>query len=571
MRNVPTSLAVLAILAAAASCLAQAPVRQPVNDQVKDSPSDRLIDPAFGPGAAVELTRKLSRLQQAAGRDASGNPAIDEAQAKLLRRWAAENGWDLDALRRLADSRAAASGNKLRPGSQPQVSRGATSQPVPQPPRQQSDQTGPLRRSGRAAPRQAAMAGRDAGSLESQSSNAPDVRQPAPATGTEQGIGVNRLAPRTRRSRGPVPSNRNIPPSEVRGPARSDLRVPPFEVPPSSGAREGSASRIPPAAQRRKPLSGARDLSGPNRAASTQPPRAQRGQLQQRRRQRDSRETQRGVDSSRSGRGELRRGEPSRNRRVASRNVDRERPLDWWRGLRATYRDVLAKARAQSRSGAPGPADGDSVAGVREAVTRALDATARDLIDRGVQLRREHRGVWRRSSIGPRTEAFMRSLNRTSRSTQRWMPANAGHVRAPGIGAPNIGAPDLRGVGGIGTVLWIGILAMLILVAVHLLQRGTLRGARRSARPVYVAPHSIQSRSDLVRAFEGLALRRLGLRIASWSHWRIARSLRGAPESAEAAARLYELARYAPEAAPLSHAELQRARSVLAALERGRA
>ena len=84
-------------------------------------------------------------------------------------------------------------------------------------------------------------------------------------------------------------------------------------------------------------------------------------------------------------------------------------------------------------------------------------------------------------------------------------------------------------------------------------------------------PATIATRADLRKAFELLALGRLGETARTWNHRQVARNLGDVPEKTVAAdqlAQLYEEARYTPgdEAIPLALAERERIRECLALL-----
>ena len=89
-------------------------------------------------------------------------------------------------------------------------------------------------------------------------------------------------------------------------------------------------------------------------------------------------------------------------------------------------------------------------------------------------------------------------------------------------------------------------------------------------------PATIATRADLRKAFEVLALGRLGETARPWNHRQVARNLGDVPENTVAAdqlAQLYEEARYTPgdEAIPLALADRERIRECLALLSGGSA
>jgi hypothetical protein len=101
----------------------------------------------------------------------------------------------------------------------------------------------------------------------------------------------------------------------------------------------------------------------------------------------------------------------------------------------------------------------------------------------------------------------------------------------------------------------------------------------RSGRlgPWPVQPGAVASREDLIRAFEYLAILRLGGRARSRNHLAVADGLRtnepdlARREAAGELARLYEKARYEPARAPLEKAEVDAARRDLTLLARAAA
>jgi hypothetical protein len=129
-------------------------------------------------------------------------------------------------------------------------------------------------------------------------------------------------------------------------------------------------------------------------------------------------------------------------------------------------------------------------------------------------------------------------------------------------------------------VAWVVSALMLAAIGWQLLGRRVAAIRRADAEqlgPWPVEPGAVTSRDDLVRAFEYLAVLRLGAGARSSNHLAVASRLgEDEPESAGRAAadelaRLYERARYAPEPGPLQESELDAARRDLTLLARAAA
>jgi hypothetical protein len=128
--------------------------------------------------------------------------------------------------------------------------------------------------------------------------------------------------------------------------------------------------------------------------------------------------------------------------------------------------------------------------------------------------------------------------------------------------------------GGGGVFLMLGAAAAGVLAWGILRRRGLLlpRGTAREWRlgPWPVRPEAVGTRDELVRAFEYLALLRLGPAARNRNHREIAAGLGGTDQSlrhpAERLAGLYEQARYAPPDEALPDADLADARAALSLL-----
>ncbi|MFO0930054.1 MAG: hypothetical protein U0736_24025 [Gemmataceae bacterium] len=152
--------------------------------------------------------------------------------------------------------------------------------------------------------------------------------------------------------------------------------------------------------------------------------------------------------------------------------------------------------------------------------------------------------------------------------------------RLPSVGPlalPTGFGPGSFAAGGSGALWVIGVIA---LAALLWCGRGVVVGWTGSARsswqlgPWPVRPEDVTTRGDLVRAFEYLALLRLGPDARTHHHLDLAARIGAQPDldpdrrrdAALALARLYETSRYAPDDAPLVSEDLLRARRELSYL-----
>jgi hypothetical protein len=146
------------------------------------------------------------------------------------------------------------------------------------------------------------------------------------------------------------------------------------------------------------------------------------------------------------------------------------------------------------------------------------------------------------------------------------------------LGGPSLGG-GLPDVGAVGVAAGQGLLwaVLAALVAVLLWRLGARAAWQRRGAPAGwqlgpwpVDPAHIATRADLVRAFEYLALLRLGPGARAWNHCEIAGQLGGRDSArghaAGELASLYEQARYAPDDEPLAPADLDAARRNLCLL-----
>jgi hypothetical protein len=149
---------------------------------------------------------------------------------------------------------------------------------------------------------------------------------------------------------------------------------------------------------------------------------------------------------------------------------------------------------------------------------------------------------------------------------------NFGGLATPTSGASGLGGASPGG-GGLEAGVWVIALALFGVagwLALRAAKWQTARGAGVwSAGPWPVHPSRVFTREDLIRAFEHLALLRLGLRARPLNHLDLAGRLGDTGDRAEPAARLahlYEQARYAPGDELLPPDELAAARGDLSTL-----
>lgn len=193
-------------------------------------------------------------------------------------------------------------------------------------------------------------------------------------------------------------------------------------------------------------------------------------------------------------------------------------------------------------------------------------------------------------------DSYLAKMNRLSKQGDGWfgnswasvkrfeMPRlpslNLPTLRLPIGGVPNVGVPGAPSIpaGGSGAWQWLIGLGLLVGAAVllwKLLPRALAWNQVKVADewrlgPWPVAPGAVSSRAELVRAFEHLSLLLLGRQARTWNHRDIAAKM-GASEAerrqvASELASLYERARYAPEAEPLSAAAIAEGRRDLCLL-----
>jgi hypothetical protein len=168
---------------------------------------------------------------------------------------------------------------------------------------------------------------------------------------------------------------------------------------------------------------------------------------------------------------------------------------------------------------------------------------------------------------------FGRTTPGTGSSSSSWSwGTSSPRVRTPSTGGSGFGS---FGFGG----SWFPVVVLGIVVLVILLWM-VLKNLRTPVPEVaYVAggvgpwpidPRRINTREDVVKAFEYLSVLLCGPAAKTWTHNTIADALADLAsthgETAVLLARLYELARYAPLDEPLTHEELMEARELVCGL-----
>jgi hypothetical protein len=159
----------------------------------------------------------------------------------------------------------------------------------------------------------------------------------------------------------------------------------------------------------------------------------------------------------------------------------------------------------------------------------------------------------------------------SSRSSWSW-GSSSPRVRGPSTGGGGFGSFGFGGSWFPVVVLAIIALAILLWVLLKNLRTPTpqLAYVMDGLGPWPVDPRRINTREDVVKAFEYLSVLICGVKAKTWTHNTIADALADLAathgETAAMLARLYELARYAPLDEPLSHEELMEARELVCGL-----
>jgi hypothetical protein len=148
-----------------------------------------------------------------------------------------------------------------------------------------------------------------------------------------------------------------------------------------------------------------------------------------------------------------------------------------------------------------------------------------------------------------------------------------GGWNAPGMSLPNIGAP--RGMAGAEMLLWIGIVVISLVLLWRLAKKIGLDRPNLSRRndlgPWPVDPANIVTRAQLVKAFDYLAVLRLGVEVRPWNHRAIAGQMSATTNegcAVDELTGLYELARYTEGADTLTEPQQMLARRHVTLLAR---
>jgi hypothetical protein len=237
-----------------------------------------------------------------------------------------------------------------------------------------------------------------------------------------------------------------------------------------------------------------------------------------------------------------------------------EKPPEWLRDrLDGWVKDV---------EGWAGSSGSETVRGILRELAKRKPETSTVLPALGERARGMGRFIPRVTGILPRNV-----LPRPPRVRLPSLPNIASLPAAPRLG----GGPSLRGAGRV--LLWcavLGVLAFLLWRAGGWWQRrrAALLAAGWQLGPWPVRPEDVCTRSDLVRAFEHLALLLLGPAARTCNHLELAGRMGEQPafdaehrrDAAADLARLYEQARYTPDDETLAPETMSRARRELSYL-----
>jgi hypothetical protein len=211
------------------------------------------------------------------------------------------------------------------------------------------------------------------------------------------------------------------------------------------------------------------------------------------------------------------------------------------------------------------------------ALSRAIEATGRDMFERARGMSQGGSPRWWNSAARKTGEIFAPAGRQASRAARkarvglhRSMP-DVSRITPPGFSAPS--APSSESLQLTAALLLaLGALVLGIVGYRYYLQGRVKSDAEPDDEPL-VPPdlNELRSRSDLVRAFETLALLRLGGRARFWTHQRMARELSsgrpGVEQAVHEVTRLYELARYMHPSFVLASDSLEHARRSLRQLQ----
>jgi len=161
-----------------------------------------------------------------------------------------------------------------------------------------------------------------------------------------------------------------------------------------------------------------------------------------------------------------------------------------------------------------------------------------------------------------------------SNNAQNWLNSSSSRPRPETSSSWNFGSGGLSGLNGTHLLLLLFVVVMVVVIWYQLKNRIgksdslAFAGAGIGAWPV--DPRAINSREEVVKAFEYLSVLICGPSARNWTHGTIAAALADLATRHERTAlmlaRLYELARYAPLDEPLTHNELIEARKLVCTL-----
>jgi len=188
---------------------------------------------------------------------------------------------------------------------------------------------------------------------------------------------------------------------------------------------------------------------------------------------------------------------------------------------------------------------------------------------------------WGRQGMDPGRLEWMKKLKLDGIKLPEWRPKldGLGGINLPrppmielpqlpnfGFGAPKVPALP-SGPSNWSFLAWAPLILVGIVAAWLLLkQRWRLGSDAASGSGTTIDPSQVSSRDDFLRAFEQLALVKIGPEARTWNHVAASHDLETATGQAEACrrlGRLYEAARYSPPEAPLSEGERDEARRLL--------
>lgn len=166
---------------------------------------------------------------------------------------------------------------------------------------------------------------------------------------------------------------------------------------------------------------------------------------------------------------------------------------------------------------------------------------------------------------------FGRTTPSTGSSSSSWSWGGS-RPRVPSTGGGGLGNFGFGGSWFPVFVLFFIVLGVLLWVLIKRMQTDSPQPAylTNGLGPWPVDPRRINTREDVVKAFEYLSVLICGVKAKTWTHNTIADALADLAathgETAAMLARLYELARYAPLDEPLTHEELMEARELVCGL-----